>query len=286
MTDIPLVTIGGTPGKPLLHLAPANGFVLEIYQPLLRPFFDDFHVVSLPPRALWQEMPPPLDSKTDWRDEAHLFLEGIAQHHLPPMVAIGHSFGGIMALIAALEHPERFQAVIVLDPTILVREAVNYLAEMQHRGRALENPLAQGALRRRRIFASVDEAFANLRSKSVFAQWSDETLRLYAEYGTRPTETGERTLTWSPEWEAYYFSTLYTDMWSMVARLGDLQMPALFLRGGASDTYTEASANEVAQSAPQATHKEIEGHGHLFPLSAPELTAQQIRAWMTQNGLI
>jgi pimeloyl-ACP methyl ester carboxylesterase len=283
MTTTPLVTIGGTVGKPLLHLAPANGFVLETYLPILRPFFAEFHCVAVPPRALWQERPPSIDPDTNWHGDAALLREGIKQHDLPPMIGIGHSFGAILTILSS----DLFQGMILLDPTILIRPAVDYMGTMQREGKALDNPLAQGALRRRRIFASVEEAFTNFRSKSVFAQWPDEVVRLYAEHGTRPTDTGERTLTWSPEWEAYYFSTVPSDIWTMlVPQLHEIKSPTLILRGGTSETYTAESAHEVAEAWPQAAHQEVEGHGHLFPQSAPEETARLIRAWMTQHALI
>jgi len=283
MTSIPLISLNNAPDKPLLHLAPANGFVLEAYLPLLRPFFAEFHCVSLPPRALWQDMPPSIEAETSWRDDAVLLREAVQQHNLPPMIGIGHSFGGIITLLAH----EAFRAIILLDPTILIRPAIDYVSYLRHQGRALENPLAQGALRRRRTFARVDEAYANFRSKSVFADWPDEVLRLYAEYGTRPTATGERTLTWTPEWEAYYFSTIPSGVWErIVPDLHRITAPGLILRGGTSDTYTAESAREVAEAWPQATHQEVAGHGHLFPQSAPEATAQQIRTWMTREGLL
>ena len=285
MTDIPIVTTGGTPGLPLLHLAPANGFVLETYRPLLLSGFSGFHCVAVPPRALWQHAPPPLMPEMDWHQEAEILLAGLDQHFLPPVVAVGHSFGAIVTLLAALQEPERFRALILLDPTILIREAIDYVVDLRRQGRALENPLSQAALRRRRTFASIEGAFANFRSKDVFAQWSDEALKLYAEYGTREI-VGGRALTWSPEWEAYYFSTIPADTWEMVNHLSALQIPILFLRGETSETYTEASAQEVAHILPQATHKQVHAHGHLFPQSAPNVAARQIRTWLKQHGLM
>jgi pimeloyl-ACP methyl ester carboxylesterase len=285
MTGIPLITAGGTPGQQVLHLAPANGFVLETYQPLLLSGFFGFHCVAVPPRALWQHSPPPVQPETDWYEDAALMLKGMDEHFMPPVVAVGHSFGAIVTLIAALQEPERFRALILLDPTILVREAIDYVSDLRRQGHALENPLSQSALRRRRTFASIEGAYANFRSKPVFGQWSDEAIKLYAEYGTREI-VGGRALTWSPEWEAYYFSTIPADTWDMVYRLPELKIPMLFLRGETSDTYTEASAAEVAHILPHATHKQIHAHGHLFPQSAPNVAARQIRTWLKQQKLI
>ncbi|MCU0512165.1 MAG: alpha/beta hydrolase, partial [Anaerolineae bacterium] len=266
----PLLDYGGDPAAPPLHLAPANGFVPPTYTPLLRPLLAQYRVVCLPPRALWQPQPPPPEPAQDWRSLADDLLAGFGAYGLHQVIAVGHSFGGIASLLAVLAQPQRFRALILLDPTILSQEilALIRLARQQN----LPIPLAEGALRRRQHFASVDEAFAGFRRRALFQDWPDEALWLYAEHGTRPLPDGTRTLTWSAEWEAHYFNTGYAETWEVLPRLHGL-LPTLIVRGETSDTYTAASAAAVAALLPAATHATIAGHGHLFPQSAPQATA-------------
>ena len=49
----PLYDFGGEKDAPPTHIAVANGFPPETYIPLVRPLLEDYHVVSLPPRAMW-----------------------------------------------------------------------------------------------------------------------------------------------------------------------------------------------------------------------------------------
>ncbi|MCA9912793.1 MAG: alpha/beta hydrolase [Anaerolineae bacterium] len=279
----PLIELGGDAELPTLHLALANGFVPQTYLPLLRHFTSAYHALCLPPRALWgDEPPPPLTPQRNWSELTDDLLAGIADYGLRDVLAFGHSFGGIATLLAALREPQHFRAIVLLDPTILGRKPTQMMEAAQREGRIDEFPLVQAAQRRRSLFDSVEEAYERFRGRSLFAQWSDEAVRLYAEYGTTAQADGTRTLTWPPEWEAYYFSTLYTPIWEQLPKLKNLPVPMLIINGGESDTYVPDTAAEVRQLLPDITHKTISGHGHLFPQSAPDATAQAIQSWLDE----
>jgi pimeloyl-ACP methyl ester carboxylesterase len=271
----PLYDFGGS--GPVVHVAVANGFPPAVYVPLVAPLTTHYHVVSLPPRALWPGKQPP-EQRQDWRGLAEDMLVGLGAYDFTDVIAIGHSFGGIGTILAALAEPERFRAVILLDPTILPPEVMAAMAAAQADGTVVNFPLAQGALRRRRKFASVDEAYAYFRGKSLFNGWPDATVHLYAEEGLRPAADGDGLeLAWPPEWEAYYFTTLYTRTWEVV---DGLHPPVLTIRGGTSDTFFAESAERLRGLLPEMAYAEIPGHGHLFPQSAPEETGRIIEAWL------
>jgi pimeloyl-ACP methyl ester carboxylesterase len=272
----PLYDFGGS--GPVIHFAVANGFPPQTYEPLLEPLTDRYHVVSLLPRALWPDEQPP-ETLHDWRMLADDLLEGMAHHHLSDVIALGHSFGGIASLLAALAEPGRFRALCLLDPTILPPFVMQAMDDMRASNTVSEFPLVQGALRRKRMFESVDEAYAYFRTKTLFVDWPDTALRLYAEHGTRPARNGMLELVWPPEWEAYYFSTLYTGTWDDLPRLRGL-LPLLIIRGENSDTLLPYSAGQIRDMLPEAAYAEIAGHGHLFPLAAPDETRRVIEAWL------
>jgi pimeloyl-ACP methyl ester carboxylesterase len=52
----------------------------------------------------------------DPRDYARDLAELVRRLDLPPVIAIGHSFGGIVASVLAVEHPEVVAGVVVVDP--------------------------------------------------------------------------------------------------------------------------------------------------------------------------
>jgi pimeloyl-ACP methyl ester carboxylesterase len=276
-----LLELGGDASKPLLGFAPANGFVPQSYLPMLRPLMDDYHVVSVPPRALWGDETAPVPNPShSWETMADDLLAAYQNFGLSKLVAIGHSFGGIATVLAALKQPDYFKAIVLLDPTILSRSVCEWMREAIANGQAAHSPLAEGAKRRRNHFESVEDVYQRFKGKSVFADWDDEVLRLYAEFGTLANEDGSRRLAWSPDWEAFYFSSYYAEIWREIPRLNDLHIPLLIIGGGASDTYVPDVAQEVAQLLPRATHASIAGHGHLFPQSAPKESAALISDWL------
>jgi pimeloyl-ACP methyl ester carboxylesterase len=216
-----------------------------------------------------------------WDMLADDLLAGLAYHKLDNVIAIGHSFGGTVSMIAAVRQPECFSALCLLDPTLFRPEWLEGFEQMQRDGSIAEFPLVQGAMRRRRNFETKDEAFAYFRRKKLFADWSDESLHLYADYGLQPAVNGGFELRWSPEWEAYYFSTGFTRAWEVVPKVRGL-LPILAIGGSTTDTFVPEIAAMLRDVLPEATFAEIEGYGHLFPQTAPQQTEVLISQWLGQ----
>jgi pimeloyl-ACP methyl ester carboxylesterase len=278
----PLYTFGGD--GPIMHVALANGFPPQTYAPLLQPFTKKYRVVCLPPRALWTDDLPAPDKPGSWRTLADDLLAGLSQYDLTDVTAVGHSFGGIASLLAVLDEPQRFRALILLDPTILPPDWLQWVANAKLTGEIEHFPLVQSAVRRRRNFESVDEAYAYFKTRPLFADWPDETVHLYAESITRPSGDGVE-LAWTPEWEAHYYRSMYTEIWEALPHLKGL-LPTLFIRGGTTDTFREPSVSQVQALVPDATYVEIPGHGHLFPQSAPDETRQIMENWLETKSAI
>jgi pimeloyl-ACP methyl ester carboxylesterase len=271
---IPIYDFGGS--GPAIHLSVANGFPAQTYAPLLGPLTPRYHVLSVLPRALWPDPPAP-DSIRSWQHAGEDILAGLASRSVTGVVAIGHSMGAVASVFAVLAEPERFRALILLDPTFVEpgRAFTGYLLRIAGR----QFPLAKGALRRRSKFESVDEAYGYWRGKSLFRDWPDETVRLYAESITRPDGHGVK-LAWSPQWEARYYQTVHLPWRREVRKLRGL-LPVLAIQGGLSDTFTEHSADVFRRLVPDATFRQVEGRGHFFPLSAPDQTRALIEDWLS-----
>lgn len=282
----PLISFSSPINASTLHFAVANGFPPETYQPLLAYFTPHYQVVSLPPRALWGSEQPPLPytpQTPDWRQVAQDLITGIEHYELKDVIAIGHSFGGVASTLAAIERPELFKALILLDPTFLPEHVTDMLRSLREAGIADQHPLAQGALKRTNWFPSEKEAFERFRTRKLFAQWSDESLQSYVQHGTRPVDDGNGiVLRWSPEWEAFYFSSGYLETWDMLPKLNGL-LPTLIIQGETTDTFVNESAVRTRELVPLATHAQLPEHGHLFPHSAPRQTAELIQAWLAKT---
>lgn len=267
-------TYGGD--GPIIHMALANGFPPETYAPLLLPLTDRYCVVSFPPRPLWDNPPEP-HALHSWAEMGDDILTALADNDMRPVIGIGHSMGAVATMLAAIKEPSRFRGIVLLDPTIFPPNALRVMGFMRAIGLESRFPLVKKALRRRTQFESVEAAYAYWRKKSLFADWPDETVRLYAEGMTTPHPNGV-TLRWSPAWEARYYATVYTQSWRMVRKL-DGVVPVLTIRGTTTNTFFASSATLMQQLVPSMTYAEIEG-GHLFPQSAPDATRAILTNWL------
>ena len=273
----PLIELGGS--GPVVHLAPANGFPPETYLPALAPLLAGHRIVSLPPRAMWPDAGPPPDHPGTWLTLGEDLQAGIQEHSLPQLVAVGHSFGAVASLLAAVKDPARFRGLALLDPTILPPPIMDQVREQRRRGEMSFRPLVQGARKRRDRFSSESEAFSYWRGKPLFADWPDDAVRRYTRAMLRPTGQGDFTLTWPGAWEAHYYESFYTESWDAVERL-DRSIPVLLVGGSESDTLLPEATALLLEKLPRARHVTIPGYGHLFPHAVPEQTGLILGDWI------
>jgi pimeloyl-ACP methyl ester carboxylesterase len=199
-------------------------------------------------------------------------------------VLVGHSFGGIASLVAAARHRDLVSALALLDPTLLSPSLARRFRLGRDTGwQAATHPFAVAARDRRSRFSSRAEAFSYWRDRPLFADWSDAALDRYVEGMLRPEPGGGLGLRWSPAWEAYYYESIYLDAWDDVVRL-DPALPVLVVAGGTSNAFEPAERKRFKEAVPGADMAVIEGHGHLFPQSAPTETADVIDEWMRKSG--
>lgn len=249
-----------------LVFAHANGYPPGAYTPLLNTFTPHFNVVTPLARPLWPN--------SDWRelkdwgpltDDLITFIE---KQTAKPIIGVGHSLGGVCLLSAALQRPELFSALVVIDPVIFRRRLMWAWELMKTLGVGDRvHPLISGALRRRRVFASAEEMFARYRRAPIFSRIDDEGLRAYVASVTRPREDGQVELNFSPEWEAAIYRTGPLNLWP---RLPTLKVPTLIIYAAQSDTFTPPIAARLRKDFPQIQLHKIEDAGHLVPMEKPE----------------
>ena len=230
--------------KPVVHIAHANGFPPATYQLAVKPLLDHFHVVSL--------------SKD--------LIEGLEQFG-QPVIAVGHSLGGVATLMAATERPELFSQVVLMDPTMLPPDLLRKFWWMKLFGMTPRIDLVEGALCRRRHWESREIAFSSFKGKRLFEKWPEEIFVAYVEGMTRVNPQGGFDLAYSADWEAQIYRTIPTDVWKWVPQL---QQPTLVLRGGDSNTFVADSEKAFEKIRPQTQFATVLGAGHLVAQEAPK----------------
>ncbi|NUM48708.1 MAG: alpha/beta hydrolase, partial [Anaerolineales bacterium] len=271
MPAIPFFETQPRPGTPPLHFAHANGYPPQAYGPLFELLAPHFHVTAMEGRALWPGTDP--REVKDWGDfvgDLQTFLAPLPK----PVVGVGHSLGGTVTLIAALQHPDWFRALVLIDPPFfppffsLVWQVFYRLGLVYHL-----HPLVKGAVKRRTKFENPEAMFAHYRPKKVFEKIDDRGLWAYVHALARPLATGGVELRHPPAWEARVYVTGAMRDWRTWRDLRGLRTPILLLRPEHAPTTPDATVRLLQRVAPQTIARTIPATTHLAPLENPEAIA-------------
>jgi pimeloyl-ACP methyl ester carboxylesterase len=264
--SIPFIEHGGT-GTPL-HFLHANGYPPTCYEPLFALMQAQYHVFGMTLRPLWPDSKP--EELCDWNPLSDDLFRFLDEQQTGPVLGVGHSIGAIVTLRAALKQPDRFRALVLLDPVLFLPSFILAwnLARILGLGHRV-HPLIPSALKRRRHFDNLDVVFRGYRKRDVFRYFSDESLRAYISGIARPKDGGGFELAYSPEWEAHiYYTGVWRDM-ELWRNLPNLQVPTLIIRGAETDTFLERAGELVKRRQPNVQVVTVPQSTHLVPLERP-----------------
>ncbi len=182
-----------------------------------------------------------------------------------------------MTLWAAVDRPDLFRAVVLIDPVILPPLWLLLARVMRGFGLTPRPALVRGALYRRRTWPDRQSCYEYFRTKPFFAAWPEESLWAYVEAGTRQRPDGGVELVYPPEWEARIFSTIPTDVWRAIPRL---RAPTLVVRGEHSRTFFPQAQRRMERLLPHARFVVIPDAGHMVPMERPAEGGAAIREFL------
>ncbi len=265
---------------PLAFLAPANGIPPQAYTPFIAPLLDTLHVMALTPWPMVTQTQPTRSCSWHWL--AGDLAQHLYEHRLTHVIGIGHSLGAVLALLTAARHPVLIRALVLMDPVILPRPFLHGLRILRLFGQEHRLPLVKKARRRRREFASREEARTYFAQRTFFARWHPDAFEAYITHGLRELENGRVGLAYPPEWEAAIFASIPTDIWKWIGRV---QCPVLVLYGERSNTFRPAARKCLRRAWPHAHFVALPRAGHMFPVEEPDRAAQVVREWLHTQAL-
>ena len=112
--DLHVREAGAGPGVVCLH---ANASSSAQWRPLMNLLAPKFHVFAPDLYDAGKGPHWPSDRIIGLRDEAEL-IEPVLADAGSPVVLVGHSYGGAIALIAALASPGTLRALVLYEPTL------------------------------------------------------------------------------------------------------------------------------------------------------------------------
>lgn len=268
MKNYPFTHFGGNGS--LLHLGSANGFHPKAYKQLVEELTDDFEVLSMHFRPLWENSDP--YQMTNWKDLVVEFIDFLEQQK-QPIIGVGHSFGASLTILAAYERPDLFQKLILIEPVLLPKFVFIFQKLVPLGIRKKVTPIAKTALNRTDVWENKQAAYDYLRPKRVFKRIPDDVFTALIDHTIETRPDGKATLSFTKQWEAQIYATV-GNIWPV---LPNLKMPVLALRGAKTDTI-RAKEWEKWQKLNKITEfKNVEGLGHLLPFEDPKLIASFIK---------
>lgn len=219
-------------------------------------------------RPLWADAK--LSDVKNWRILSDDLLRFLPTLTADPVIGVGHSVGATVTLRAALQNPQKFRALILLDPVLFVPSFILLWRIIYALGLGAKfHPKVAATLRRRKTFDNLEIVFRGYRTREVFRHVSDENLKNYIQGITQPKPEGGFELIFSPEWESHIYLTGLQDfdIWN---NLHKLQIPTLIIRGSESDTFTKKAQKLIEKKNPKIQFEVLEKATHIFPLEYPK----------------
>ena len=274
--QVPLPSRGGTMAalefgptdRPVdIVFSHANGFNARTYRTILGPLATDLRILTLDLRGHGAStLSTVIEGREGWAQFREDLLAVLDAATDGPVVLAGHSMGGTSSLLAAAAEPGRVKALALFDPVIFGMGTATPDPE--------NNPLAQGADRRRATFPDKAAALTAYTGRGGFRTWSLEQLADYIEAGFHVTPEGEATLTCAPAWEASNFRTHNYDAF---AAFGATRCPIRILRAEHGSTARLEPIEAELLATGRATIETIPGTSHFLPMERPELVRATLR---------
>lgn len=251
----------GTGGRDVL-LVHAAGLHGHVWLPFVQHLPDRFRPLALDVRGHGASSPMP-PGGLRWEELAADVLAAVDGLGLHRPLAVGHSSGASLLLLAEEHRPGTFAGLYCIEP---IGSAVDEppLADAHH-------PLAEGARRRREVFASRQAAFEAYAAKPPFSTVDPDALRAYVDHGFSDLDGGGVALRCRAGDEA----ALYTHGLSHGA-YRDLELvrcPVVLAAGGCSGAVSPAALGTWADRLGEGRLEVLPGLGHFAPLEDPSAVA-------------
>jgi pimeloyl-ACP methyl ester carboxylesterase len=251
----------GSEGKPPLVILHGFSSQARYWDGFAVKMRDDYHVYCLDQRG---------HGLSDWADDygpdampndllAFADALGLARFTL-----IGHSMGGMVSLRFAAFHPERIEALVVVDAGIRLLSGAPVAQQYNSVTRALTKD----------TFASEGELMAHYQAMAPGLDIQRAMPAIMHNFKTLPD--GRVTYRFDPSLRQRLIGSSEAErerarvaQAAMESRTGNLKAPVLILRGELSDILSREAADATAAAFPHGRVVEVPGATHMIPSDNP-----------------
>jgi len=233
------------------------------WRPLMEHLANRFRVLAVDLYGYGQSPPWPDDRELSLADEARL-LEPALRSAGERFHLIGHSYGGAVALRAALDDPGRILSLTLFEPVL-------FAVLMQ------EDPEQPAA----REIASVRDDTSAAVDRGDLAQSAERFVDYWMGAGAWASTPEKRRLAIASamrkvksEWHA-----IFTEP-TPLAAFSSLTVETLFIVGSRSPASSRGVARLLTSTLPRVTTLEVDGVGHMGPVTHPDEINAAIGAYL------
>ncbi len=260
----------GDPSNPPLLMLHATGLCAWPWKPIARRLAGNYRVLAFDQRG---------HGDTDRSDKGYRFeyagedLAAIVDTmDLESPRVIGHSSGGLAAIIASTILPDRFGRVVLVETRVSNDASSAPSQDLSRR--------AERTRMKRAIWESREAMFDAYRTRAAFKDWEDEPYRQFIDGGTRLLPDGRAELKCHPETEATFYGM--RDDLAVEPYLSGLSGDWLLLLGDypGSQRPDDPGVRRFRELVPRSDVKPMGKGTHFLPMEYPSDVLGAIQGWL------
>ena len=254
--------VGSGAGVVCIH---SNASTSSQWRPLMERLAPDFHVFAADSLGAGKSPAWPADRVVTLRDEVAL-LEPVFALAGSALFLVAHSYGAAVALMAALERPERIGAMALYEPTLFA------LLKEEAPGHEAANGIASAAADAATLVERLDHNGAAERFINYWmgaGSWSRMPAARQAPIAASMINVRG--------WARALFSEP-----TPLQVFRALEMPILYMLGARSPASSRGVARLLTSVLPQVTVMEFADLGHMGPVTHPQVVNDAVAGFLAR----